>query len=103
MRGLAALPVVVPARDRDRNGLVPLPAAARLPAAGRPGTASPGTADPASAPRPLLLLLLLLPPGHLLRAVPQRAAPATCALPQPPATHRNYRPPGTGLSGFPPE
>ena len=104
VRGSAALPVVVPARARDRNGRVPCPRQRDCrPRAGRAPRA--GHRRSASAPRPLLLLLLLLllPPGHLLRAVPQRAAPATCALPQPPATHRNYRPPGTGLSGFPPE
>ena len=52
MRGLPALPAVVPARARDRNGLVPCPRQFGCrPRAGR-RTASPGTADPPPAPRP---------------------------------------------------
>ena len=97
MRGSAALPAVVPARTRDRNGLVPAHGSAAT-GRGPAGQREPGHRRSASAPRPLLLLLL--PPGHLLRAVPRRAAPATCTPPQAPATHRNYRPPVPPFSGF---
>ena len=98
MRGSAGLPAVVPARTPRPERTSALSAAVRLPAAGRPAHREPGHRRSASgAPS---LLLLLLPPGHLLRAEPRRAAPATRTQPQTPATHPGHRPRVPPFSGF---